>query len=88
MTQFDQFMEHFRSWVADACQEWSYPDPDDEFYAGVIDRLGEGILSWIGVGLQKAIVKPEGLRFNVAGASCTRVPTNGSAAGALPNLRR
>ena len=59
-------MEHFRTWVADACQEWGYPDPNDAFYASVVDRLGEATLSSIGLGLEKAIVKPEGLRFNVA----------------------
>ena len=66
MSHLDLFMEHFKMWVVDACREWDYPAPTDAFYAGVIDRLGDATLSWIGFGLQREIVKPEGLRFNVA----------------------
>lgn len=68
-TIFDQ---QVRLWVSSACHEWGFPDPSEQFFGKLNERLPSGLLATIGFGIEKGIVVPNGCTFMIKGLTQTK----------------
>jgi hypothetical protein len=72
-TTFDQ---QVRLWASAACHEWGFPEPSEQFFEKLNERLPSGLLATIGFGIDKGIVVPDGCAFRIKGLTQTKGPYN------------
>jgi hypothetical protein len=70
------FDQQLRLWASTACDEWEFPQPTEQFFAGLDERLPGGLLATIGFGLETGIVLPSGCTFKIKGLSQSKGPYN------------
>jgi hypothetical protein len=70
------FDEQVRLWASAASKDWDFPDPSEEFFAKLRERLPNGLLATIGFGIEKGIVLPSGRTFKIKGMNQSKGPYN------------
>jgi hypothetical protein len=70
------FDEQVRLWASTACDEWGFPQPSEEFFTTLKERLPGGLLATIGFGVENGIVLPSGCTFIIKGMPQSKGPYN------------
>jgi hypothetical protein len=70
------FDQQIRDWASIACNQWLFPEPSEQFFKKLKERLPAGLLATIGFGIENGIVKPDGCTFRIKGIGDTKGPYN------------
>lgn len=71
-----EFEKQFRGWVKFACEEWKFPEPSQEYYLKIINRLPYGLQSLIIQGIKENLIILDGKNFFIKSKSSQRGPYN------------
>lgn len=70
------FDDQLRLWASAACDQWGFPQPSEDFFANLKERLPGGLLATIGFGVENGIVIPSGCTFKIKGMGQSKGPYN------------
>lgn len=60
-----KFDSAFRQWVKEACQEWGYGEPSQQYFSYIDQRLPEGLRALLGYGIKNKVIIPKGRVFTL-----------------------
>lgn len=70
------FDEQIKLWASNACEQWGFTLPSEDFYTHLKERLPKGLLATIGYGVQKGIVLATGCTFRIKSMGHLKGPYN------------
>ena len=77
LEKFRTIFDHqVRLWALAACDQWSFPQPSEDFFAKLKERLPGGLLATIGFGVEEGILLPSGCTFKIKSISQSKGPYN------------
>ncbi len=70
----ERFEVIIKQWISNACEYWNYPEPDEDYYGKIHDRLPEGLQKLLISGISSNIIIPEGHSFYLEGLDIGKGP--------------
>jgi hypothetical protein len=70
------FDDQVRVWASTACKEWGFPEPSQDLFAKLNERLPNGLREILGFGIENGIVVVDGCTFRIRGMNQSKGPYN------------
>ena len=71
-----EFEKQFRTWVKFACEEWKFPEPSQDYYSKIANRLPYGLQSLLFQGIKDGLIILEGKNFFIQSKTNKKGPYN------------
>ncbi|MCK4522306.1 MAG: hypothetical protein KAU20_07065 [Nanoarchaeota archaeon] len=71
-----EFETRFKIWVKSACEEWKFPEPSQEYYSKIVNRLPYGLQSLLIQGIKDGLIILEGKNFFIQSKTNKKGPYN------------